>query len=103
MVRREAPQGLAVRRVGRHQRTAVFAENNDPSSRAQHAAPRRDGTLLRQLPCDLSSLNIDRAQYALRGFVGSLSERAAHVTPASGPLHRNLREDAALVVGLHVI
>ena len=73
------------------------------SGRAEHAAPRRDGAGLRQFPRDFSGLNIDRAKDALRGFVWRLHERAAHVAAPSGPLHRNFREDAALVVGLHVV
>ena len=40
---------------------------------------------------------------ALRGFVGRLHERAAHEALARLPFHRSLREDAALVVGLHVV
>src|SRR5262245_66129829 len=96
-------RSLSAGGVRRHQRAAVLAEDHDPARRAERSSPRIDGAGLRQLPDDTAGLDVDRAQDPLGWFVGRLFERTAHEALAGLPLHRQPREHAALVVGLHVV
>src|SRR4051812_31689189 len=63
-----APQGFPGLCVHCGERSTVLAEEDDATSRRQHAAPTVAGTDLRYFPDSLSCLEIDRTQELLSGF-----------------------------------
>src|SRR5262249_36735988 len=101
----EIPESLSAARVGRGERAAVIAEEDQASVSRKQPAPAAALEIVRNvrdLPCDLAGLNVDRADVALGGLAGDAASPAAVEGFARLPPRRRLGENRAGFSGHHV-
>src|SRR6185503_13811773 len=99
----EGPQRLARDGVGRGERSAVVAEEDETGRSGERATPGGTGAGLRQLPLPLARLKIERVQQPLRFRVDVDALSSTPVRLALFPFHRALRVDRALLEHLNVV
>src|SRR5271170_3299364 len=99
----KAPQWLAGLRVRSRERSVVSPVKDHTARGAEHAAEGVSRPGLGQLPRGLAGLDVEGAQNspARIGWIRTVG--AAHVAVTQLKWHVGAREDAAFVVGLHVV
>src|SRR5450432_840715 len=104
MVRREAPQGLAVRSVHGHQFTAFRAEDHEARYRGQRAAPRLRRTGLRQFPFHRAGVDVQSLEYPFRFWIWPGALGTAQISLARRPRTRlGLLINTALLKSLKIV
>ena len=99
---RNCQSGLPVDASTATNRSWSSQKNTRPLAVAS-VPPRARQAGLRQLPCDLPGLDVDRAQDLLIRRVGRLARGAAHVRFPGDPFAHALDEHIAVLQRLHVI